>query len=103
MKGKVSKGHICSNSSCCRSYSEPRIIIDVKSNRTMNVCPYCFTKLTIGYTVECSHYFGYLSEKESRGEIPEECLTCIDTLFCMLSKIQKSDRSNKEIAKWYKS
>ena len=102
IKEKSSTKHSCSNRWCGRSFNEPRIVIDVKTQRTIKACPYCYAELTQGYTVECVHYFGYLHEKDKGEKIPEECLVCKDTVACMLSKLQKSKRSVKEISKWYK-
>lgn len=36
---------------------------------------------------ECSHYLGYLSEKPSSDNIPDECMMCKDIVTCMLKKM----------------
>jgi len=35
----------------------------------------------------CKHYFGYLSERSSRGIPPEECMICPKIVQCMLKGI----------------
>lgn len=37
---------------------------------------------------ECAHYLGYLSEKSSKDQIPDECMTCKDIVTCMLKKMK---------------
>ena len=36
---------------------------------------------------ECGHYLGYLSEKSSKDQIPDECMMCKDIVTCMLKKM----------------
>ena len=37
---------------------------------------------------ECSHYLGYLSEKSSKDNIPDECMMCKEIVPCMLKKMK---------------
>ena len=37
---------------------------------------------------ECAHYLGYLSEKGSSVDIPDECMTCKEIVTCMLNKMK---------------
>lgn len=37
---------------------------------------------------ECAHYLGYLSEKGSNVDIPDECIMCKDIVTCMLNKMK---------------
>ncbi len=37
---------------------------------------------------ECTHYLGYLSEKGSKADIPDECMMCKDIVTCMLKKMK---------------
>lgn len=37
---------------------------------------------------ECAHYLGYLSEKGSSVDIPDECMMCKDIVTCMLNKMK---------------
>lgn len=36
---------------------------------------------------ECAYHLGYLSERESKDQIPDECMTCKDIVTCMLKKM----------------
>jgi hypothetical protein len=38
---------------------------------------------------ECPHYLGYLSEKSSKEQIPDECMVCKDIVTCMLKKMKE--------------
>jgi hypothetical protein len=38
---------------------------------------------------ECPHYLGYLSEKPSKEQIPDECMICKDIVTCMLKKMKE--------------
>jgi hypothetical protein len=38
---------------------------------------------------ECAHYLGYLSEKSSSEQIPDECMMCKDIVTCMLKKMKE--------------
>lgn len=37
---------------------------------------------------ECTHHLGYLSEKSSKEQIPDECMMCKDIVTCMLKKMK---------------
>lgn len=37
---------------------------------------------------ECAHYLGYLSERASSDNIPDECMMCKDIVTCMLKKMK---------------
>lgn len=41
----------------------------------------------------CTHHFGYLSERSSKEEIPEECMACAEIVNCMLKAV-KSCKDN---------
>jgi hypothetical protein len=38
---------------------------------------------------ECQHHIGYLSEKSSKEQIPDECMMCKDIVKCMLKKMKE--------------
>ena len=38
---------------------------------------------------ECLHHLGYLSEKSSSEQIPDECMMCKDIVTCMLKKMKE--------------
>ena len=79
-------------------------------------CPYCLTEIeetlaeqnnksekTIPETIlhkekttrnkdkptDCQYHFGYLSEREKKERIPDDCLSCTDILECMLRKMRQ--------------
>jgi hypothetical protein len=37
---------------------------------------------------DCLHYVGYLSERSSKEQIPDECMMCKDIVACMLKKMK---------------
>ncbi|MCL4429957.1 MAG: hypothetical protein M1167_04310 [Chloroflexi bacterium] len=37
----------------------------------------------------CNHHPGYLSERSSNEQIPDECLVCKDIVDCMLKKMRE--------------
>jgi hypothetical protein len=37
----------------------------------------------------CLHHLGYLSEKSSNEQIPDECMMCKDIVTCMLKKMKE--------------
>jgi hypothetical protein len=37
---------------------------------------------------ECLHHLGYLSERSSKEQIPDECMMCKDIVTCMLKKMK---------------
>jgi hypothetical protein len=38
------------------------------------------------FKAQCSHHFGYLSERSTKERIPEECMICENVLNCMSKK-----------------
>ena len=38
---------------------------------------------------ECLHHIGYLSERSSKEQIPDECMMCKDIVKCMLKKMKE--------------
>lgn len=81
-----------------------------RSKETYNACPYCLTEITITETEnnnqpeketikiasveekliqnqeklpDCKHYFGYMSEKEHKQQMAEECMLCPQIINCM--------------------
>jgi len=83
-----------------------------------NACPFCLTELKIpekraeiqfenlkeeanqreikeksdknkDNSTKCHFHLGYLSERTSKDNIPDECLVCKDILECMLRKMRE--------------
>jgi hypothetical protein len=38
--------------------------------------------------VSCKFHLGYLSEREQKQEIPDECIICKDIVECMLKRMR---------------
>jgi hypothetical protein len=106
----------CSNPSCKKSFDTPLKTLDLNqdSPRPFDACPYCLNKIPdakleknkLEKTVEpsisiempiqdkekgltCHYYLGYLSEREQKEQIPDECIVCKDILECMLRKMRQ--------------
>ncbi len=64
-------------------------------------CPYCLAEIEEKPLPNsgCTHHFGYLGERSKGQNIPNECLTCKQTIECMLSN--KTDEAIREIKRWY--
>ncbi len=42
---------------------------------------------------DCKHYFGFMSEKEHKQQMPEECMLCSKIIDCMIK--EKGSASGK--------
>jgi uncharacterized Zn-finger protein len=84
------------------------------STQTYAACPYCLTRIDIEETgadekeekeqlqvisdeksiktkekpLSCQFHLGYLSEREQKQQIPEDCIICKDIVECMLRKMR---------------
>jgi len=110
---KTSDGFKCPNSSCHRVFPKPLKATNFQneSSETFDACPFCLTEIKAentatfsaidaedakhnaspnraqtGGSPECKNHFGYLGERPSKGQIPDECLTCREIVQCMLKK-----------------
>ena len=52
-------------------------------------------------TDKCSYYFGYLNQRTKGETIPEKCVECPKSIECLMSEVDNSKESLKEIKKWY--
>ena len=50
----------------------------VKKERSLQIVP---------MKNKCKHYFGYLSQRQSKEGVPEECIVCEKIVQCMLKTI----------------
>lgn len=101
---------VCPNKKCGKIIIEPLEMIDLSTSPKENVfyvCPYCMSKLDVttgqkstpkpsikkpaeaiktNKTVpqNCPHYLGYLKGRTKNTPIPNECLTCPETIKCLL-------------------
>ncbi len=104
----------CPNNACRKVFSKPLKTLNRQqtSKEPFYACPYCLTEITLTEvesdnapeetTAEiaipaekpsqnqeqlsyCKHYFGYMSEKEHKKQMPEECMLCLKIIDCMVS------------------
>ena len=43
---------------------------------------------------DCTHYFGYMSEKEHKQQMPEECMLCSQIIQCMAKENGSANEKN---------
>ena len=104
----------CRNPSCGKDFDKPLKTVNLQeSPKPYLACPFCLTK--IGEQVEintpeiqeepssseekssrntekpetCHYHVGYLSEREDKKQIPDECIVCNVLIECMLQKMKK--------------
>jgi hypothetical protein len=87
------------------------------SDKTYDACPYCLTDLKLAnssrvpivapkvaqveeemqvekhielpdQSLGCNYHLGYLSERSSKEQIPNECIVCKEIVACMLKKMK---------------
>ena len=104
----------CPNPSCGKVFETPLRTLNLQDPaEPYAACPYCLTKITelqveinksetrdesrpfkekSSKTKEkpstCQYHLGYLSEREDKQQIPDECIVCKDLLECMLQKMK---------------
>ena len=93
-EAQSSENHHCPK--CKKGFSEPKLV-------QFYVCPHCGGKFEHELNKEdgCSHWFGFLTQKDKNSEIPNECVECSLVLECMLNT-QVSKQAASEIKKWFK-
>jgi DNA-directed RNA polymerase subunit RPC12/RpoP len=106
--------YTCPNPSCGKVFETPLRTLNLQDPaEPYAACPYCLTKIT-EFQVEinksetrdesrlskekssktkekpstCQYHLGYLSEREDKQQIPDECIVCKDLLECMLQKMK---------------
>ena len=118
-KTKKSSAFTCPNTICGQVFDNPLKALDLQRNSEQSyaACPYCLTEIeadtvsgisfeaesvqneekmkvekeidTSEKLVECNFHLGYLSERSSKEQIPNDCLTCKDIVTCMLKKMKE--------------
>jgi hypothetical protein len=102
----------CPNSKCGKVITKPLLTLNLQqsSKKPYEACPYCLTEIDVSEakkimppqdTVsevasseekpsqnqekvpDCKHFFGYMSEKEHKKEMPDECMLCSKIIQCM--------------------
>ena len=105
----------CLNKVCGKVFSKPLLALNLQQNSktTYAACPYCLTKITIienenngsqegtfsdvehfnglpsqnkEKIITCYHHIGYISERNQKEQIPDECLLCPEVVQCMHKK-----------------
>lgn len=104
----------CPNPACGKVFDKPLKTVNLQdSTEPYAACPYCLTKI-VESQVEinkpetqdesrpskekpsknrekpstCHYHLGYLSEREDKQQIPDECIVCKFLLECMLQKMK---------------
>ncbi len=110
MRGKST--FTCSNPSCKKTFNSPlkTLNLSLDSAEPFDACPFCLTKIEKNTEPEiasgkltfnkekltqkkekpsdCRYHFGYLSEREQKEQIPDDCIICKDIIECMLRKMR---------------
>jgi RAB protein geranylgeranyltransferase component A len=47
-------------------------------------------------TPQCTHHFGYLSERSSKEKISDECIACAEIVNCMLKAMKPQQGSQHQ-------
>jgi hypothetical protein len=108
----------CPNEACKKVITKPLKTINRQqsSKEPYYACPYCLTEITFSETEnddvpekpegavpegtasqnlekssDCKHYFGYMSEKEHKQQMPEECMLCSQIIDCMSKRNAPAD------------
>jgi hypothetical protein len=109
----------CPNEDCGHVFKNPLIALQIQKGEETEfyACPCCLSKITVEKdsilpylnrledevtgarepkqilpheaSSGCRHHLGYLSERDSRDAIPEECMICKDLMDCMHRKVKE--------------
>lgn len=126
LKTKENVTLICPNDACKKVITKPLKTLNRQqsSKGPYYACPSCLTEITF-YEPErdcalekpaaeviiteekpsenqeklsgCEHYFGYMSEKEHKQQMPVECMLCSKIIDCMAK--EKGSANEKQIDK----
>lgn len=106
----------CPNPSCGRVFVTPLKTLNLRDpGKPYPACPYCLTKIADPEVENqkseskeekhsakektsknkdkpqnCRNHLGYLSERENKQQIPDECIVCAVLLDCMLQKVKEA-------------
>jgi hypothetical protein len=104
----------CPNPACGKVFDTPLKTVNLQdSTGPYAACPYCLTRITESQVEinkseiqdeshpskekssknkekppTCHYHLGYLSEREDKQQIPDECIVCKFLLECMLQKMK---------------
>ncbi len=106
----------CPNKACNKVFEKPLKTINLQYNPKVlhDACPYCLEEIPAvenkskkqpentetpeieaeeekpvqnqEKSYDCKYRFGYLSEKEPKQQIPDECILCPEIIDCMIKK-----------------
>ncbi len=104
----------CSNKACNKVFDKPLKTINLQHNPNIfhDACPYCLEEIPLTETKiekqsentvtpetefedeklvktqekpsNCKYHFGYLTAKERKQQIPDECMVCPEVIDCMI-------------------
>ena len=104
----------CPNDSCKKTFDAPLKAVNLRDApvEPYTACPFCLTKIeeceaepkkvdkqigeeqtvtnekSTAKTGSCHYHLGYLSEREQKDKIPDDCIVCKDIVECMLRKMR---------------
>ena len=104
----------CPNPSCGKVFAKPINTMNLRDSAgPYQACPFCLTKIKISQpeiikpeTSEenrfskdkkdkskekpqaCNYHLGYLSERQDKQKIPDDCMVCQRLLDCMLQRMR---------------
>lgn len=94
-------GFTCPNAACRKVFAKPLKAFNLQLNpeKFYDVRPYCLTEISANdeKTVEpslekpssCAHYLGYLCERSTKTNIPDECMMYKDIISCKLKNMKR--------------
>jgi len=104
----------CTNGACKKTFVTPLQALNLQQEpeEPYAACPYCLTRIDEIDSkcnnkteklsqkaiekeekpklkpVSCKYHLGYLSEREQKEQIPDECIVCKYIVDCMLQKMR---------------
>jgi hypothetical protein len=104
----------CPNPSCGKVFASPLKTLNLRDSAgPYPACPFCLTKITYPQPEitkleiqkenrsskdkkdkskenpqTCKYHLGYLSERQDKQKIPDDCMVCQSLLDCMLQKMR---------------
>ena len=98
---KKGSGFTCPNAACGKVFTTPLKTLNLQRSpeEFYDACPYCLTEVTTEdektvaspreKVAACTHYLGYLCERSTKANIPDECIVCKDIISCMLKNMKR--------------
>jgi hypothetical protein len=104
---KKGSGFTCRNAACGKVFTKPLRALNLQlgAEGLYDACPYCLTEITaddekteepsleevepLEKTFSCPYYLGYLCERSTQANVPDECMVCKDLIPCMLKSMKR--------------